>query len=66
MNLFYDEGRLLWPLSTHLEKKTCETIDLFKIGISDSETTGAAHFKTLADVLSIPEALQKDKELSNL
>jgi len=59
------EGRLLWPLSTHLEK-TCETIDLLKICISDSETTGAAYFKTLADILSIPEALQTDKELSNL
>jgi len=37
-----------------------------KIYISYSETTGAAHFKTLADILSIPEALQTDKELSYL
>ena len=47
-------------------KKTCETVDLLKICISDSETTGAAYFKTLADILSIPEALQTDKEKSNL
>ena len=63
MDLSY-EGRLLWPLSTHLEK-TCETIDLLKIYISDSETTGAAHFETLTDILSIPEALQTDEELNN-
>ena len=60
-------GPFLFTLATfHFFGKTRKTIGLLKICISDSEATGAAHFKTLADILSIPEALQTDKELSNL